>query len=123
MIKRTHIAIADDVPSLSARELVACSGETFNKLFLQTKTRQSRVRIATSGWGRTVAIDKANCASFDIGPLSPKGTAMRGDVTLSGEGAYRLPVGYSRGELLEVMCARERARPFYAGVSASHWEW
>jgi hypothetical protein len=36
MRERTHVAIADDAPSLSIRELVACSGETFDKLFLQT---------------------------------------------------------------------------------------
>lgn len=37
MRERTHIAIADDVPSLSVREVVACSGKTFDKLLLQTK--------------------------------------------------------------------------------------
>ena len=74
MSERTHITIADDTPSLSTRKLVASSGETFDKLLLHTNTRQPRVRIATSGdVGCTVAIDKANCASFDIGPLSPKG--------------------------------------------------
>ena len=37
MRERTHIAIANDVPSLGVREVVTCSGETFDKLFLQTK--------------------------------------------------------------------------------------
>ena len=37
MREHTHIAIANDVPSLSVREVVTCSGKTFDKLFLQTK--------------------------------------------------------------------------------------
>lgn len=37
MRERTHIAIANDVPSLSVCEVVTCSGKTFDKLFLQTK--------------------------------------------------------------------------------------
>jgi hypothetical protein len=41
-IGRTHVAIGDNIPPLSARELVTRSGETLDELFLQTK-RVSRV--------------------------------------------------------------------------------
>ena len=76
-VGRTHVAIADDTPLLRAREQVARSCETFNKLLLHTKRVSRGLELPRQGGlgeqGRTVAIDKANCASFDIGPLSPKG--------------------------------------------------
>ena len=70
---RTHVAIADDTPLLRAREQVARFCETFDKLLLRTKRVSRELELPRQGGqGRTVAIDKANCASFDIGPLSPK---------------------------------------------------
>ena len=101
---------------------MARSGETFDEFLLQAERVSRESELPRQGArGPTVAIDKANWASFDIGPLSPKRTAVSRDVALSSEeGAYRLLAGYSRGEWPEVKCVRERARPICVGVSASH---
>jgi hypothetical protein len=46
---RTHVTIADDTPSLSAREEVTRSDETFDKLLLQTERVSRELGTATSG--------------------------------------------------------------------------
>ena len=51
MVGRTHVAIADDTPSLSAREQVACSDETFYKLLLQTKRVGRELGLPRQGMG------------------------------------------------------------------------
>jgi hypothetical protein len=65
---------------------VARSGETFDEFLLQAERVSRESELPRQGApGPTVAIDKANWASFDIGPLSPKRTAVSRDVTLSSE--------------------------------------
>ncbi len=49
MKERTHIAIADDTPFLSTRELVASSGETLDKLLLQTKCVSRELELPRRG--------------------------------------------------------------------------
>jgi hypothetical protein len=50
VVRRTHVTIADDTPSLSTREQVARSDETFDELLLQTKHVSRELGgIATSG--------------------------------------------------------------------------
>jgi hypothetical protein len=49
MRERTHIAIADDTPSLSTRKLVTSSGETFDKLLLHTKRVGRELELPRQG--------------------------------------------------------------------------
>jgi hypothetical protein len=70
--EHTHVTITNDVSFLCARELVARPGETLDELLLQnTSVAKALTRQMVR---HTVAIDRANCASFDIGPLSPLNT-------------------------------------------------
>jgi len=48
---RTHIAIADDTPFLRAREQVARSCETFDKLLLWTKRVSRELELPRQGAG------------------------------------------------------------------------
>jgi hypothetical protein len=49
MRERTHIPIADDIPSLGICELMACSGETLDKLLLQTKRVSRELELPRQG--------------------------------------------------------------------------
>lgn len=49
MVGRTHVTIADDTPSLSAREEVARSDETFDELLLQTKRVSRELGLPRQG--------------------------------------------------------------------------
>lgn len=49
MGERTHITIADDIPSLGTRKLVASSCETFDKLLLHTKRVSQELKLPRQG--------------------------------------------------------------------------
>ena len=49
MRERTHIPIADDTPFLSTRKLVSSSGETLDKLLLQTKRVNREFELPRQG--------------------------------------------------------------------------
>lgn len=99
MRERTHIAIAYDAPFLSSRKLVASSGETFDELLLHTERVSRELELPRQGmWDVLLQLTKQTVPLSTSDHSLLKDCGEEEDMTSSGEGAYHLLVGYSRGE-------------------------
>jgi hypothetical protein len=79
MRERTHIAIADDTSSLSTRELVASSSETFDKLLLRTKRVSRELELPRQGmWDVLLRLTKQTVPPSTLDHSLLKGCSEEG---------------------------------------------